>query len=78
MSDKYKNSHLTDEETEILDYDSKKVRLGAKLELDSRPPGCKAFVLSTTPYLNQRQTLFMIIFFTLEKYLSLMCQSLDE
>ena len=44
---------------------------GAKLELDSRPPGCELFVLATTPQLNQRQILFMIISVKLEKDLSL-------
>lgn len=46
-------------------------RSGTKLELDSSPRDYEAFVLSTTPYLNQMQILFMIVFFKLEKYLGL-------
>lgn len=54
-------------------------RSGTKLELESRPHDCEAFVLSTTPYLNKMHILFMIVFFKLEKYLgSLMCQILDD
>lgn len=60
--------HLTDEKQSLTMIPK---RSGTKLELDSCPHDCEAFVLSTTPYLNQMHILFMIVFFKLEKYLGL-------